>query len=352
MKSSLAAAKEIERERDDHQNFNDDLENNDSDEDDDQFFVDDEEEFSSPSTNSDGMQFNNNPWYAYRGRINLFENREIAPEIPLIQPQQQPLIQAEPLQQQQQQQDQNEEEEETDFLEMDFEPENSEIENENEMINGHNHNINHINGNCEHHQDNHIQQQQALENFNHYLPHSSSQNYQQINNNQQLNEPSSSSSTNNHQQQQYKYTGAKPKILKQPLADSRCQKPVKQRHVTEGDQIFKITGHLSTSNDRYCDDQPSCSSTINNRNESSSYHFDSPSTSSNSSNFFNSKPHKSPMKSCHSSHKQKQELFEKQSNQFLFEIDPIRPRNSVTIYTSNCDEKILMDALVRFNFFS
>lgn len=321
----LAAAQE----REDHQNFNEvheDLENNDSDLDDDQFFVDDEEEeFSSPSTNSDGLQFNNNnPWYAYRGRINLFENGQQPENVEVLLPPQPEVIQ-------QQQQQVDDEEEETDFLEMDFEPENSEIENENELINGHN--INHVNGNCEHLHDNPMQQ--ALENFNQFLP-PRPQHFLQ-------NHAVADEVAVNVEQQEHKYTGAKPKILKQPLSDAgRCQKPVKQRQVTDGDHVFKITGHFSSYEDRFCDDQiqPGCSNSAVYKN---SYHNSSDSPSS--SNFL-SKPHKSPIKSCHNSRKQKQEFIEKQNNQFLFEIEPIKPRNSVTIYTSNCDEKILLDALV------
>lgn len=343
----LATAQERDRERDDHQNFNEaheDLENNDSDLDDDQFFVDDEEEeFSSPSTNSDGLQFNNNnPWYAYRGRINLFENGQQAGNVELNLPQQNALRHPEP---QQQQQLQNDEEEETDFLEMDFEPENSEIENENELINGHN--INHVNGNCEHLLDNPMQQ--ALENFNQFLP-PRPQLFLQNNQNHHAtsDEAVSSNQHNIVEQQEHKYTGAKPKILKQPLSDAgRCQKPVKQRQVTDGDQVFKITGHFSSYEDRFCDQvQPGCSSSSLSSVYRNSYHHqsDSPSTSSSS---FLSKPHKSPIKTCHNtSRKQKQEFIENQNNQFLFEIEPIKPRNSVTIYTSNCDEKILLDALV------
>lgn len=343
----LASAQD--REREDHQNFNEvheDLENNDSDIDD-QFFVDDEEEefFSSPSTNSDGLQFNNNnPWYAYRGRINLFENGQ--PEIHLPQQNAIPLQQPEPQQNQNNgvQNNEEEEEEETDFLEMDFEPENSEIENENELVNAH-HNINHVNGNC----DNPMQQ--ALENFNQFLPPRPQQfQFLQNNHHSSINvSDEASNQLSNVEQQEHKYTGAKPKILKQhPTSDAgRCHKPINQRQVTEGDHVFKITGHFSSYEDRFCDDQmPGCSSSSSGVYRNSHHHqSDSPSTSS--SNFLN-KPHKSPIKSCHNSRKQKQEFIEKQSNQFLFEIEPIKPKNSVTIYTSNCDEKILLDALVSY----
>lgn len=328
MEASLAAQ---ELEREDHQNFNDDVENNDSD-DDDQFFVDDDE-FSSPSTNSDVQFNNNNPLYAYRGRINLFENADIALNQPPLPPP--PLHQQHPEQNNNNNNNNNEEEEEeTDFLEMDFEPENSEIENdENEMMNGHNHNLNHINGN----DDNPQQHNQALENFNQLLP---PQHFLQNNQNHHTaaasklsssDEACSSKHLNDHHNAN-KYTGAKPKILKQPPSEARCQKPVKQRQVTDGDQVFKITGHFSSYEDRFCDNQAGCSSSFQYKN-----HLNSPSTSSHSKSLHKS-PHKS---SCHNSHKK--ELLE---NQFLFDIEPIKPRNSATIYTNNCDEKILLDALV------
>lgn len=313
--------------REEHQNFNElheDLDNNDSDVEDDQSF--DEDEFSSPSTNSDGIQFGNQ-WYAYRGRINVFENgvnhREINNRIlqPVLQPPQQQVDHPE------QNPNQNEEEEETDFLEMDFEPENenSEIENDIEL-NGQN---DIVNGN--HLSDNQLLNNEALENFNQASTstHNSHHQNHHSNHTSMLNEPCSS----NHQHN-FKNTGAKPKVLKQPLLEARCQKSLKQRQVSDGDNIFKITGHLSSHDDQqYCDSQmPGCSSSHFNRDRAS--------YQDQSSNYF--KPHRSPVKSsCH-----KQQDLEKQNDQFLFEIEPIRPRNTVTIYTSNCDEKILVDALV------
>jgi hypothetical protein len=316
----------VAADRDDHQNFNelhDDLENNDSDVDD-QFF--EEDGFSSPSTNSEGIQFGNQ-WYAYRGRINLYENGVNHPEVnnlplqaPLLHPQPQQVEHPEPPNQN------DEEEEETDFLEMDFEPENSEIENENEMLNGHN---DVINGN--HMNDNQLQNNQALENFNNQASTSSHNN-----NHNGSNIISNLHSHHNNHTNMFdepcssKNTGAKPKVLKQPL----IQKSSKQRQVTEGDNVFRITGHLASYDhhhhqETFCDSKEAgCSS--------SSTFFEKPSS------FF--KPHRSPVKSCHNSHKQQD--LEKQNESFLFEIEPIRPRNSVTIYTSNCDEKILMDALV------
>lgn len=316
MEVNVSAAQE--RDRDDHQNFNelhDELDNNDSDVDDDQFF---EDNFSSsPSTNSDGIQFGNQ-WYAYRGRINVFENGVNHQEVNNI-PVQPPL----PLQPQPQ-------EEETDFLEMDFEPE---VENENEMLHGPNLVIN---GN--HMDDNQLQNNQALENFNNQASTSTVNNIVNHTNNltSMFDEPCLN----------FKNTGAKPKVLKQSSSEARFQKSNKQRHgmAVDGDNIFKITGHLSShgNQESYDSQGAGCSSSFIFPNRERE----------NPSSFF--KPFRSPVKSCHNSHKQErqkqhQQNIEKQNESFLFEIEPIRPRNSVTIYTSNCDEKILMDALVNDN---
>ena len=304
MEASVAPVQD--RDRDEHQNFNEEIDNNESDIDDTEFF--DDGEFSSPSTNSDQ---NNIQWYAYRGRFDVYQNRAnnliLNNEIALQEP---PQIQQDEHPEQNQIDD---EEEETDFLEMDFEPENS----ENEMLNGHNDNVN-----GELMDVNQLQNNQALENFN--QASSSHTNYHQQNHTSTPNEPCSS-----NYESTSKNTGAKPKILKQ------TQKPSKSRHVMDGDNVFKITGHFPSHSEEYYDSQqPGCSSSFLN-----GCAYQEPTTSSN---FF--KSHRSPVKSCHSSHKQKN--IERQNEDFLFEIEPIRPRNSVTIYTSNCDEKILLDALV------
>lgn len=57
---------------------------------------------------------------------------------------------------------------------------------------------------------------------------------------------------------------------------------------------------------------------------------------------------KSPSKSSNRSHKQLRLEEERQNDKFLFEIEPLKPttKNSVTIYTTNCDEKVFIDALV------
>lgn len=60
------------------------------------------------------------------------------------------------------------------------------------------------------------------------------------------------------------------------------------------------------------------------------------------------KSNKSPSKSSNRSHKQLRLEEERQNERFLFEIEPLKPttKNSVTIYTTNCDEKVFIDALV------
>lgn len=265
-----------------------------------------EDELSSPSNshNSDLDQ----RWYAFRGRIvgipndNQPDNRFLEDNQPPPQPVQQ-------------------EEEETDFLEMDFEPDtNSEIENEAKfsdyvLPNGHQH--------------------AAALNFHHltlplppqpeFLPQPVSIREEPLN----LLRPTN------------KNTGAKPKQLS---AISRPQKPSK--HVTDGDSVFKV---CTIPNKNFADHKssslfrPSTSSEVYNLGASSSrasYH--DPHVNDIM------KIHKSPSKS--SSHNNKHlRLHEEQNDQFLFEIEPIKPRNSVTIYTTNCDEKILIDALVSLN---
>jgi hypothetical protein len=291
-----------EKDFNDHQEADSDVE------DDDQFFVD--EDFSSPD--DDAMQFNN-PMYAYQFNLVGSNDEKIPPSPP---PQQQ-----QPQQPEQQQQANDEEEEETDFLEMDFEPENSENENDwgsnGSGSFGFNQSLpSHFNLNC------HNQQQQSQ---------------LQPNNNLQDDFPA----LHHHRiadENHYKNTGARPKILKQPPADSRCQKSIKQKQIMEGDQVFKITGHFSSTDE---DQSLGCSSSKNYRNEY-------PSFRNGHTSSFNNKLHKSPVRSCHNSHKREDERnFEReQNNKFLFEIEPIKMRNSATVYTTNCDEKILLDALV------
>jgi hypothetical protein len=325
--------------KDEHPAFNElnendeDLENNVfSDSDDDQFVNSFEEEFdvqlsSPPSSRSPSNSDNDQRWYAYRGRwgINLLENQErangeevgnhqIENRLAALNQQHAPQQQQHNVPNQQQQQ----EEEETDFLEMDFEPDtNSEIENEGNF--GHNH----------HHHDNHHLNQLPI--------HLQQANSAQGNINCMMNGKS---------------TGAKPKQFSQPPNRNVKSPKSQQQHATYGDNIFKITGHLHNSDassssldhaqksDEIYNIGASCSSNffLNDKSYHNSHQQQQHSTHL-------SKLHKSPSKSSHHSHKQ-QRLHEEQNDQFLFEIEPIKPRNSVTIYTSNCDEKILMDALV------
>lgn len=290
---------------------------------------DDDVQLSSPSNslNSDVDQ----RWYAFRGRwgINMMDNnhndinnRQMDNRLPEIN---QPQVQ----------QQQEQEEEEADFLEMDFEPDtNSEIENEAKfsdyvLPNGHASNTNSFNF--------------------HPLPLPL-----------QLPQPdfrllpliTASTEPENFQRPASRNTGAKPK---QP---SRAPKPSKQ--VSDGDNIFKLMtvssnsinnnnngpstslSHLSSNfiavDEVYNLGASSSRAThINERLYSHSPNFDA--------NPF-LKIHKSPSKSSsHHNHKHLR-LHEEQNDQFLFEIEPLKPRNSVTIYTTNCDEKILLDALV------
>jgi hypothetical protein len=247
---------------------------------------DDDVQLSSPSNshNSDVDQ----RWYAFRGRfVGIHnDNRPLDNHLPDNQP---------PPPQQQQ------EEEETDFLEMDFEPDtNSEIENEAKFSD-------YVIPNGHHPAHNYLPPQEFLVQPN-------------------LKREDSTNSKN---------TGAKPKQL---TPNSRPAKPSKQ--ASDGDNVFKICSNL---NNNFIDSTSSfgTSSEVYNLGASSSrqtYH--SPHSS-------DVKIHKSPSKSAsHHNHKHLR-LQEERNDQFLFEIEPIKPRNSVTIYTTNCDEKILFDALVR-----
>ncbi|CAG9803356.1 unnamed protein product [Chironomus riparius] len=294
-----------------------DLENNFSDSDDGDQYLN---SFSSPSNSGDDEL----RWYAYRGRLGInFMEQNDAPNSQLIYPLQNENHQANNHNIQQNQQ----EEEETDFLEMDFEPDtNSEIENDNEgrfnlnydLRNGHN---------------NVPENQQQLP----------SQNHLNFNINQSLNEElvNHNSSVRN--------TGAKPKQFSSNCRNLKSPKQNPQL-ASDGDNTFKITGHLypypesssSSKPQQHLNDDDSY-----NIGASCSRHSLNSERSFHRHNNFESnyiKPHKSPSKSSSHNHKQ-QRLHEEQNDQFLFEIEPIKPRNSVTIYTSNCDEKILMDAL-------
>lgn len=273
---------------------------------------DDDVQLSSPSNslNSDVDQ----RWYAFRGRHNPDNNQndinnrpdnQLIPEINPVPPQQ------------------PQEEEETDFLEMDFEPDtNSEIENEAKFSDyvlpiGHQSNINTFNF------------------HNHQLPMAQPEfRLNMVALPLATNEPESFIRPANRN------TGAKPKQLS---ALSRPQRP--SRQISDGDDVFKISSTISNSNSSSCH---SYSSRVFNATNGDVYNIGA--SGSRSSNFSSPsldtfmKVHKSPSKS--STHNNKQlRLQEEQNDQFLFEIEPM-PRNSVTIYTSNCDEKILIDALV------
>jgi hypothetical protein len=148
-------------------------------------------------------------------------------------------------------------------------------------------------------------------------------------------------------------TGAKPKQI---TAQSRP--PKTSKHVSDGDNIFKISSTISNSsinNDS--------SSTLSSRIYSCSTNDDVYNVGASGSRavhtsdrLYNSsltnydvlKIHKSPSKSSSHHNNKHLRLHEEQNDQFLFEIEPLKPRNSVTIYTTNCDEKILIDALVSY----
>jgi hypothetical protein len=320
-----------DRASEDFQNFNDPPESdeNENDSADEMFVNSDEEEdvqLSSPSNslNSDVDQ----RWYAFRGQwdvnmivnnnANIINNRQVVDNQPEInQPPNQP-----------------QEEEETDFLEMDFEPDtNSEIENEAKfsdyvLPNGHASNSNSFNY------------------HNHHPPLP----LPQISNlppAQLIVEPDSFAIP------VCKNTGAKPKQLQA----NRPQKTTKQQ-VSDGDNVFKLCTVTSANLNSNNGPSSSLSSIYTNGDEiynigassSRAVHLnDRPfSSPTEEANVF-MKIHKSPLKSSSHNHNHKHlRLHEEQNDQFLFEIEPLKPRNSVTIYTTNCDEKILIDALVSF----
>ena len=314
MDAGLSAQPENAVPKEDFQNLienDEDLENNFSDSDDGDQFIN---SFSSPSNSGDDEL----RWYAYRGRLGInFMERNDAPNNQFNNyPLQNENHQAHNHQNNVQQNPQ--EEEETDFLEMDFEPDtNSEIENDNEAR----FNLNYDN----------------LRNGHNNLP----ENHQQL--------PSQNHLNFNQSVNENRNTGAKPK----QFSTCRTLKSPKQnpQQISDGDNTFKITGHL------YPNSEQSSSSLSKQQKDDESYNIGascSRSYSLNSERPYHRqnvpenhyiKPYKSPSKSSSHNHKQ-QRLHEEQNDQFLFEIEPIKPRNSVTIYTSNCDEKILMDALV------
>lgn len=317
MDAGLSAQPENVVPIEDYQNLienDEDLENNFSDSDDDQFI----NSFSSPSNSGDEEL----RWYAYRGRLGInFMERNDAPNNQFNYPLQNENHQANNPNIQQNQQ----EEEETDFLEMDFEPDtNSEIENDNDGRFNLNYDIRNGHNNLPENQ------QQQLPSRNHL--------------NFNINQQSLNELENQNHNISIRNTGAKPK----QFSSSRNLKSPKQnlQQVSDGDNTFKITGHLYPESSSSSKLQQKDDDAYNIGASCSRYSLNSerPYHRPNNLDINYLKPHKSPSKSSSHNHKQ-QRLHEEQNDQFLFEIEPIKPRNSVTIYTSNCDEKILMDAL-------
>lgn len=263
-------------------------------------YEDDDEQLSSPS-NSD---VDEQRWYAFRGRWMISNQLDVNNQPPLL-----PLDNQQPRNPPQQQ---PQDEEETDFLEMDFEPDtNSEIENEAKgaadfpppMLNGH-------------------------QNDFPVFPNPSQQ------------QSDSESRHENHIVRPSNHTGAKPK---QPQARNSIQ------HIPNIRNNFEFRPHelsVASFSDHKHSSPPlsspkskvstSFSSDDYNMGASCSYH------DTNAA----SRTRKSPSKS--SIHRQKQERLdeERRNDKFLFEVEPMKPKNSVTIYTTNCDEKICMDTLV------
>lgn len=286
---------------------------------------DDDVQLSSPSNslNSDVDQ----RWYAFRGRWGIVDNNQNDVDNRRFD-NQLPEIHNQPQLQQQQQQ----EEEETDFLEMDFEPDtNSEIENEATLPNGNQHPANNTN---------------SFSFLN--LPQLPLQqpDYRLVTS-PLIEDPE------NFIRPETKNTGAKPKLM---TVNSRPQKASKQ--VSEGDNVFKL---CTINNNISLSSKPGHSPSIYNGaiNSDEVYNLGASSSRSNHDSsrlYFDSyqqnynqdvmKIHKSPSKSSSHHHNKHQRLHEEQNDQFLLEIEPIKPRNSVTIYTTNCDEKVLIDALV------
>lgn len=280
---------------------------------------DDDVQLSSPSNSADYES----RWYAFRGRMNMMDdnhndinNRQLDNRVVENNPPQQ----------------QPHEEEETDFLEMDFEPDtNSEIENEAtlpvQLPNPHPTN--------------------AIS-FNFQLPQPD---FRLIN----PPPPPNGAAVVAKEPESFliptaRNTGAKPKQI------SRPQKQITSRRVTDGDDVFKIT--INNNNNHFTHSTSQCHPSsiftgAESRDETYNLGASSSRTGDRVSLNFNQDPsgflqiHKSPAKSLNHQHAHKQQrLHEEQNDQFLFEIEPLKPRNSVTIYTTNCDEKILIDALV------
>lgn len=276
---------------------------------------DDDVQLSSPSNslNSDVDQ----RWYALRGRwgVNMIgnnhediNNRQLDNRVP----------------EHNQQPQQPQEEEETDFLEMDFEPDtNSEIENEATLP---------INASSSSNTNSY--------NFlNRSLPLQLPQHDFRL---PPLLAASPTQEPDHLIRPAAKSTGAKPKQLS---TNSRPQKVSK--HITDGDDTFKMPSAISNNNNSLT--ILDGSSRIY-TNGDDIYNLGASSSRTSNDRLHNNhdtKIHKSPSKSSSHNHKHLR-LHEEQNDLFLFEIEPIKPRNSVTIYTTNCDEKILIDALVSF----
>jgi hypothetical protein len=247
-------------------------------------YEDDDEQLSSPSNsfNSDVDQH----WYEYRGRWMISQDNANQ-QPPLL-----PLDNRQPDNNQQQPQ----EEEETDFLEMDFEPDtNSEIENE----------------------------AKGAADYPLLPPQIIFQNQLQSPNIDILDQQKPSRILN---------TGAKPK---QPT--SRTTNNMSKHITNDRNRCFEFRAGSSNFNNP--------SSSLNQNTNSPADEYNMGASCSHHETFRSTK---SPSKSSNRSHKQLRLEEERQNDKFLFEIEPLKPttKNSVTIYTTNCDEKVFMDALV------
>lgn len=314
---------EIDESDDDPQNLSDSF---------DELPVSDDEDvqLSSPSNslNSDVDQ----RWYAFRGRwgVNVDNNNHIDLDNQRLPANNQALGAVQ----------QPQEEEETDFLEMDFEPDtNSEIENEATIPN-----------------DPQIASNTNSFNFLPSLPLPQPPEFL-LNTSPQKAVPVAVD-PDIFLRPVVKNTGAKPK-----QASTIVRPPKQSKQVTDGDNVFRISTLNNNNNNNHIASTPSLchpsnffrpasrSDEVYNLGASSSRaslnHNDrsfNEGLSQDHNGFM--KVHKSPAKSSGHHHHKHQRLHEEQNDQFLFEIEPLKPRNSVTIYTTNCDEKILVDALV------
>lgn len=272
---------------------------------------DDDVQLSSPS-NSDGEQ----QWYAYRGRvgINLMDNDNR----PLLDNLNMPDL-AQPAQP-----------EEEDFLEMDFEPENnSEIENEAKFSD-------YVPLNGSH--NNHSSRESSVNNSNTFSFNPPTQDFRNL--------PQAGLTES---EEISKNTGTRPK---QPTVNKN-QKIIK-KHAMVGDSTFHIVTDTPSNN---ATTYNSCTlnksaDEVYNIGASSSRALLSDRPSRDSSNMYSlelsNSIHKSPSKTSNHQQNKHQRLHEEQNDLFLFDIEPIKPRNSVTIYTTNCDEKVFVDALVSY----